>query len=115
MVMDVAEMAETSPPMPPDSPGGMGVDDEWLPFAFAVTGVNARAVVAWVEALATPTPVATTPKAMAEETLACRRVLMRVTLFTDGNLPSVSIGGNLRRIYLRRRACDGDWDGVRTK
>jgi hypothetical protein len=71
MVIDVAVMAETSPPMPPGTPGGMGVDDEWFPFAFAATDVNARAEVARVDALATPTPVATTPRAMAEEMLAC--------------------------------------------
>ncbi|HEY5091798.1 MAG TPA: hypothetical protein VII60_00910 [Acidimicrobiales bacterium] len=71
MVIDVAVMAETSPPMPPGTPGGMGVDDEWFPFAFAATDVKARAVVARVDALATPTSVATTPRAMAEEMLAC--------------------------------------------
>jgi hypothetical protein len=101
--------------MPPGIPGGIGIDDEWFPFAFAVTDVNARAVVAWVDALATPTPVAATPSAMADATLACLRALRRVTLLTDGNLLSVSIGGNLRRTYLRRRACGGDWDGLRTK
>jgi hypothetical protein len=93
----------------------MGVDDECFPLAFADTDVNARAVMAWVEALATPTPVATTPRAMAEEMLACRSVLFRVTLITGGNLLSVSIGGNLRRVHLRRRVCGGDWDEVRTK
>jgi len=91
-VMEVAETAETSPPMPPGAAGGIGVDDEWLPFAFAVTDVKARTVAAWVDALATPTPVATTPTAIAEETLACRRVPLRVTLLTDGNLLSVSMG-----------------------
>jgi hypothetical protein len=93
----------------------MGVDDERFPLAFAVTDVNDRAGEAWVDAPATPTPVATTPRATAEEMLACRRVLLRVTLLTDGNLLSVSIGGNLRRVHLRRRACGGDWEEVRTK
>jgi hypothetical protein len=114
-VMDVAVMAETSPPMPQGTPGAMGIDDEWFRFAFAVTDVAARGVAPWVEALATPTPVATTPMAMAEVMLACWRVLLRITLLTDGNLLSVSIGGNLRRRYLRRRACGDDWDGLRTK
>jgi hypothetical protein len=92
-VMDVVEIAVTSPPMPPGIPGGIGIDDEWFPRAFAVTDVNARAVGAWVDALATPTPVAATPRAMADATLACLRALLRVTLLTDGNLLSVSIGG----------------------
>ena len=52
--------------------------------AFAVADVDVRADVAWVDALATPTPVATTPMAMADETPACRRVLLRVTLLTGG-------------------------------
>jgi hypothetical protein len=47
------------------------VDDGWFLFAFAATVVNARAEVAWVEALATPTPVATSPRATTEEMLTC--------------------------------------------
>jgi hypothetical protein len=49
-------------------------------------------VVVEVEALATPTPVAATPMAMADEMLACRRVLLWVTLLIRGNQLSVSIG-----------------------
>jgi hypothetical protein len=93
----------------------MGDGDKWFPVAFAVTGVNARAVPAPLDALATPTPVATTPRAMAEEMFACRSVLLALTVLTDGTLLSVSTGGNLRRDYLRRRACGGDWEGLRRK
>jgi hypothetical protein len=101
--------------MAPGTPGGMGVDEMWFPLSFAVTDVNARALVARVEALATPTSVATTTEAAAEGMLAYERSLVRVTWLTDGNLLSVPIGGNPRRLHLRRRACGGDWEELRTK